>query len=64
MQLYESSYRNRLLVMITRTLMDPFVALADFKVFLEKTRKRTVHELLRKTPNNLGAKLLTASTAF
>ena len=44
-------------------LADPFVAVADFKVFLEKARKRTVRELLRKTPDSLGAKLLTASTA-
>ena len=43
---------------------DPFVALADFKVVLEKDRKRTVHELLRKTPSSLGTKLLTASTAL
>ena len=43
---------------------DPFVALAAFKVILEKARKRTFHELLRKTPNCLGAKLLTASTAL
>ena len=38
---------------ITNTLKDPFSALEDFKVFLEKARKRTVHELLRKTPNSL-----------
>ena len=43
---------------------DPFAALADFKIILEKARKRTVHELLRKTPDSLGAKLLTASTAL
>ena len=43
---------------------DPFVALADFKVILEKTWKRSVHELLRKTPSSPGAKLLTASTAL
>ena len=43
---------------------DPFAALADFKVILEKALKRTVHELLRKTPGRLGAKLLSASTAL
>ena len=42
---------------------DPFVALADFKVILEKATKRTVHELLRKTPGSQGTKLLIASTA-
>ena len=45
-------------------LDDPFAALADFKITLEKARKRTVHELLRKTPSSLGAKLLTDSTAL
>ena len=30
----------------------------------EKARKRTVRELSRKTPDSLGAKLLTASTAL
>ena len=43
---------------------DPFVALADFKVILEKVRERTVHELLRETPGSPAAKLLTASTAL
>ena len=42
---------------------DPSVALAVFRVILEKARKRTVHELLRKTPSRPGVKLLTASTA-
>ena len=31
-------------------------------VILEKAGKRTVHELLRKTPVSLGAQLLNAST--
>ena len=43
---------------------DPFVALADFKVRLEKARKRTVHELLRKTLSSQGAKLLTGPIAL
>ena len=42
---------------------DPFGALADFNIILEKARKRTVREFLRKTLGSLGAKLLTASTA-
>ena len=42
---------------------DPFAALAEFKIILEKARKRGVRELLRETPGNLGAKLLPASTA-
>ena len=42
---------------------DPFGALADLKVILEKARKRIVHELQRGTPSSLGAKLLAASTA-
>ena len=43
---------------------DPFVALADFKVILEKAGKWAVHELLRETPGSQGAKLLTSSTAL
>ena len=43
---------------------DPWGALADNKTILAKARKRTVRELLRKTPDSLGAKLLTASTAL
>ena len=43
---------------------DPFVALADFNIILEKARQRTVHELPRKAPRSLGAKFLTASTAL
>ena len=43
---------------------DPFVALADCKVVLEKAGKLTVHELLRKAPGSPGAKLLAASTAL
>ena len=50
-----------ILVTITNTLVTHFVPLADFKVILEKARKQTVHELLRKKPGSLGAKLLTAS---
>ena len=43
---------------------DPFVALADFKVILEKGRKQTRNELLRATPGTLGARPLIASTAL
>ena len=43
---------------------DPFAALADFKVILEKASKQTHKELLRNTPGSLGAKLLIASTAL
>ena len=42
---------------------DTFGALADFKIILEQVRRQTVRELSRKTPDSLGAKLLTASTA-
>ena len=42
---------------------DPFGALADFNIISEKARKRTVRELLRRTPGSLGAKPWTASTA-
>ena len=45
-------------------LADPFGVLADFKIILEKARRQTVRELSRKTPDSMGAKLLTASTAF
>ena len=41
---------------------EPFAALADFKVIIEKARKRTCHELLRNTPPSLGAKVSIAST--
>ena len=43
---------------------DPFGALAEFKIILEKAKRQTVRELSRKTPGSLGAKLLTASTAL
>ena len=43
---------------------DPFAALADFKVILEKARKETHRKLLRNTPGRLGAKHLTFSTAL
>ena len=43
---------------------DPFGALADFKTIIEKAKRQTVRELSRKTPDSLGAKLLTASTAL
>ena len=43
--------------------VDPFCALADFKTILEKAKRETVSELSHKTPDSLGAKLLTASTA-
>ena len=42
----------------------PVCALADFKTILEMARRQTVRELSRKTPDSLGAKLLTASTAL
>ena len=42
---------------------DPFGALADFNIILEEARRRIVRELSRETPDSLGAKLLTASTA-
>ena len=37
---------------------DPFDALAEFKVLLQKARKQTIRELSRKTPDSIGAKLL------
>ena len=43
---------------------DPFVALADLKIILGKARRQTVRELSRETPDSLGAKLLTTSTAL
>ena len=49
---------------ITNLLMTHSSRFADSKVILEKAGKRTVHELLRKTPSSPGAKLLTASTAL
>ena len=42
---------------------DPFAALADFKVILEKARQQTHHGLQRKTPSSPGAQSLIASTA-
>ena len=43
---------------------DPFGALAEFKTVLAKAKKQTVHELSRKTPDSVGAKLFIASTAL
>ena len=43
---------------------EPFAALADFKMIIEKARKRTRHELLRNTPDSPGDKLLIAATAM
>ena len=43
---------------------DPFGALEDLKAIIEKAKKQTVRELSRETPDSLGAKLLTASTAL
>ena len=43
---------------------DPFGALAEFKVLVEKAKKQTIRELSRKTPDSIGAKLLIASTAL
>ena len=40
---------------------DPFGAVADVKAVTEKAKRQTVRELSRKTPDRLGAKLLTAS---
>ena len=34
---------------------DPFGALAEFIVLLEKAKKKTIRELSRKTPDNIGA---------
>ena len=47
-----------------RYCADPFGAPAEFKAILEKSKKQTVPELSRKTPDSMGAKLLIASTAF
>ena len=43
---------------------DPFDALAEFKVRLQKAKKQTIRELSRKTPDSIGAKLLITSTAL
>ena len=43
---------------------DPFGALTEFKVFLEKAKRLTIRELSRKTPDSSGAKLLIACTAL
>ena len=43
---------------------EPFAALADFKLIIGKAGKRTRHELLRNTPDSLGAKLLIAATSM
>ena len=42
---------------------DPFGALAEFKALLEKAKKQTIRVHSRKTPDNIGAQLLIASTA-
>ena len=43
---------------------DPFCALAESKVLLDKAKKMTRRELSRQTPECTGAKLLIASTAL
>ena len=43
---------------------DPFCALAEFKVILHKAKKVTKRELLKQTPDCIGAKLLITSTAL
>ena len=43
---------------------DPFCALAEFKVLLNKAEKLTIRELSRKTPDSIGAKLFIATTAL
>ena len=43
---------------------EPFAALADFKLIIEKARKQTHQELLRNTPGSLGAKFLISSTTL
>ena len=43
---------------------DPFCALAEFKMLLNKAKKMTSRELSRQTPDCFGAKLLIASTAL
>ena len=43
---------------------DPFDALEEFKVLLEKVKRLTIRELSRKTPDSIGSKLLIVSTAL
>ena len=43
---------------------DPFCALAEFKVLLNKAKKMTKRELSRQTPDCIGAKLFITSTAL
>ena len=47
-----------------RVSHDPFCALAEFKVLLNKAKKLTSRELSRKPPDSIAAKLLIASTAL
>ena len=43
---------------------EPFAALADFTLIIEKARRRTRQELLRNTLGSPSAELLIASTAM
>ena len=43
---------------------DPFTAFAEYKIILQKARKRTVRDFFKRTPESHGAKFLTASTAL
>ena len=61
-QRYASSFRSPQ-IEDTRAL-DPFCALAEFNVLLNKAKKMTSRELSRQTPDCIGAKLLIASTAL
>ena len=50
--------------MNTENLPIHLAHLRSSQLFLKKAKKQTVRELSRKTPDSLGAKLLTASTAL
>ena len=43
---------------------EPFAALADFKLIIDKARKRTRHELLRNTLGSPSTKLLIAAVVM
>ena len=44
--------------------VDPFGALEDFKILLNKAQRQTVREFSRKTPGSLGTKLVIVIEPF
>ena len=51
-------------MMTTVSLLTRFFALAEFKVLLHKAKEITTRELLKQTPDRIGAKFLITATVL